>query len=514
MSAPLIRILPGLLLLGGAAPYAMSQTASYTPAPAPAPARSWSVSGTAGTPRATQMPRATLRNDPADSLYRAARDAMSRGRFREAADLMRDVRRRYPTSGYVPDSYYWEAYAMSRAGSPSDLRRAASALDQQASKYPDAAAKGDSRTLRAELTAMLARQGDANAAEDMARTVAGAATPVPPVPPTAPAPPVSSSAGMRSPRPTVSPRPPRAPRPPATSRGGDDCGEEDDVQTAALNGLMQMDASRAMPVLEKVLARRDPGSQCLRRRAVFIVAQQAPNAAAILLKTARTDPDAEVRGQAVFWLSQVNSPEAVAALDSILKQSTDPDLREKALFAMSQQESPRALEALKEVASNEKGAAELRDKAVFWLGQRDDPASRAFLRDLYGRTASTELKEKIVFSVAQSGDPAGRTWLLGIAKDPKESIGARKQALFWLGQQQNSATELVTLYGSLTDQEMREQVIFALSQSNEKTATDKLIEVARSDRDPELRKKAIFWLGQSDDPRVADVLEKILTGEK
>ena len=510
MSAPLIRLLPGLLLLGGAAPYAMSQTASYTPAPAPS--RSWSVSGTAGTPRAAQLPPATLRNDPADSLYRAARDAMTRGRFREAADLMRDIRRRYPTSGYVPDSYYWEAYAMSRAGSRSDLRRAATTLDEQASKYPDAAAKGDSRTLRAELNAMLARQGDANAAEDMARTVAGAATPVPPVPPSAPVPPVASTAGTRPPRAPVSPRPPRAPR--AEGRVSDDCGEDDDVQTAALNGLMQMDAARAMPVLEKVLARRDPGSECLRRRAVFIVAQQAPNAAATLLKTARTDPDAEVRGQAVFWLSQVNSPEAVAALDSILKLSTNRDLQDKALFAMSQQESPKALQALKDVASNEKGAAELRDKAVFWLGQRDDAASRAFLRDLYGRTTSAELKEKIVFSVAQSSDPAGRAWLVGVAKDPKESIGTRKQALFWLGQQENSAAELVTLYGSLGDHEMREQVIFALSQSNEKAATDKLIEIARSDKDQELRKKAIFWLGQSEDPRVADVLEKILTGEK
>jgi HEAT repeat protein len=462
-------------------------------------------------PAATaHLPRLSLQDDPADSLYRAAREAMTRGRFREAADLMRDIRRRYPKSGYVADSFYWEAYALSRTASRSDLQRAASLLDTQLQKHPDAAAKGDSRTLRAELTAMLARQGDASAAEDLARTVAGAAVPAPPV---APVPPVGSSA--RSPRPPRAPDAPRAPRAGrASAGGGEACGEDDDVQTAALNGLMQMDAARAMPVLEKVLARRDPGSECLRRRAVFIVAQQAPNAAAILLRTARADPDADVRGQAVFWLSQVNSTEAVAALDSILKQSTDRDLQEKALFAMSQQDAPRAQQSLRDLAANEKAPVELREKAVFWLGQRDDAASRAFLRDLYGKTTNAGIREKVIFSVAQSGDPAGRTFLLGVARDSKEAIETRKQALFWLGQQRNSAAELATLYGVLTEQEMKEQVVFALSQSNEKAATDKLIDIARSESDRELRKKAIFWLGQSDDPRVADVLEKILTGEK
>ena len=110
---------------------------------------------------------------------------------------------------------------------------------------------------------------------------------------------------------------------------------------AALQGLLQMDAAKALPVLKKVLARRDSGSVCLRRRAVFIVSQQGTNAEPILLEVARTDPDAEVRGQAVFWLSQVDSPAALSALDSILKSSRDLELQDKAIFAISQQDSPR-----------------------------------------------------------------------------------------------------------------------------------------------------------------------------
>jgi HEAT repeat protein len=468
--------------------------AAYAPYVAPAPR-----AVRPATPMTARLPaEATIQGDPADSLYRSARTAMQRGRFHEAAGMMRDLRKRYPKSGYVADSYYWEAYALSRVGGSAELRRAMAALEEQESKYPKAATRGDARTLRAELTARLARGGDANAAEELARAAMGAGAPV-----AAPAPAARPAAAPRPAVPVV-----------ARGRDSDECGEDDDVQAAALNGLMQMDASRAMPVLKKVLARRDPGSECLRRRAVFIVSQQATDAAPLLLETARSDPDAGVRGQAVFWLSQVNSDAAVAALDSILRLSKDAEVREKAIYALGQQESPRAAQSLRDLASNEQAPAELRDKAVFWIGQRDDAASRAYLRDLYRKTSNAGIKEKILFSASQSSDPQARTWLLGVVRDPKESMEARKRALFWVGQQGATATELATLGKQLTEPELREQLVFALAQSDDPAAVDRLIEIARSDKDREMRKKAIFWLGQSDDPRAADVLAGILTGEK
>jgi HEAT repeat protein len=70
---------------------------------------------------------------------------------------------------------------------------------------------------------------------------------------------------------------------------------------------------------------------------------------------------------------------------------------------------------------------------------------------------------------------------------------------------------MAALYGTFTEREIKEQVIFALSQMDDKAAVDKLIDIARREPDRELRKKAIFWLGQSDDPRVADVLAELLT---
>jgi TolA-binding protein len=45
---------------------------------------------------------AWAQEDPADSLYRAAREALNRGRYGEAVNLFREIRNGYPESAYVP----------------------------------------------------------------------------------------------------------------------------------------------------------------------------------------------------------------------------------------------------------------------------------------------------------------------------------------------------------------------------------------------------------------------------
>ena len=162
-----------------------------------------------------------------------------------------------------------------------------------------------------------------------------------------------------------------------------------------------MDGDKALPILKKVLARRDPASLCLRRKAVFLVSQhEGPETERILLDAARTDPDGEVREQAVQWLSQVDSPAAVAALDSILRSANDPALQDKAIFALSQQDSPRARQALKDFALRAGVSSDLRQKAIFWIGQGDDPDRSGFLKSLYGQLKDQESREKILFSMS------------------------------------------------------------------------------------------------------------------
>jgi HEAT repeat protein len=445
----------------------------------------------------TVAPTPWLRSDPADSLYRAAREALNHRDYRTAAALFEQIPSRYPRSGYAADAFYWQAFALYRLGGDRELRLAREALRRQQERFPKAATQGDAATLDRRIQGELARQGDSEAAAEIAAAAQSAAgtEPVPPVPPTPPAP---------------SP-PPAPPATPAPSPGGTCAENDDDMKVAALNALQQMDQAKARPILRRLLARRDAGSACLRRKAIFLLAQQeVPGNEDILLESVRTDPDAEVRRQAVFWLSQVGTDRAVGALDSILRFSKDPEIQDRAVFALSQQDNPKAQQALRTYAERTEVPEGMREKAIFWIGQHQTPDNAAFLRTLYGRLKNQELRKKVLFSLSQMGGEENGRWLLGIARDTTQSIEMRKQALFWAGQGGVSLVELAKLYDNVRDRAMREQLIFVYSQRNEPQALDKLIDIAKHDSSPELRKRALFWVGQSDDSRAVQAIQEII----
>jgi len=234
--------------------------------------------------------------------------------------------------------------------------------------------------------------------------------------------------------------------------------------------------------------------------------------ARILLDIVRNDPDQEVREQAVFWLSQVPGDETVAALDSILRDpKTPPEIQEKAIFALSQHRSARAGAILRDFAARRDANSDLREKAIFWIGQNRSADNAQFLKDLYAKVENDDLKDKIIFSLSQMGGADNYRWLMDIALNPKEDIEIRKKALFWAGQGHNvDVADLVKLYDSMSDREMREQLIFVYSQRREDAALDKLFQIGKNDPDRELRKKAIFWIGQSRSPRAAQYLQDLI----
>ncbi|HEX4601960.1 MAG TPA: HEAT repeat domain-containing protein [Gemmatimonadales bacterium] len=413
--------------------------------------------------------------DPTDSLWRAARQALNKGDYTSAANLFGDLMRRYPKSPRAGDALYWAAFALTKND---DLDRARSLIVTEHRDYPRAATLRDADALLARIQAALAQRGDAEAAAWL-----------------------NQHANEHA----------KATADTGASTHCVSAGDDDDVRIAALNGLLQMDAERALPILKRVLARRDRCSVELRRKAVFIVSQKRDSETEnILLDVVQHDPDAGCREQAVFWLSQVPTERAVTMLDSILQTSHDDAVREKALFALSQQHSPRAAVILRGFAENAGAPPELRDKAIFWIGQQHSPENAAFLRALYAKLTDEDLKEKVIFSIAQMhGEESGR-WLLDIAVNEREPIEMRKKALFWAGQQGADLGQLSGLYERIQNQEMKEQLIFVYSQRHEPAALDELFRIAKTERDKELRKKAIFWLGQSHDPRAAQVLMEII----
>src|SRR6478672_3478864 len=154
------------------------------PSADPTPARIERLQGTAA-PSDPQPRAARLQGDPADSLYRAAREALDRRDYLRAADLFAQVPSRFPRSGYAADAYYWRAFSLYRVGGTAQLRTALQALDTQRDRYPKAATKGDAKALARRIQGELARQGDPEAAAQVAAAAEDAVRqPVPPVPPT------------------------------------------------------------------------------------------------------------------------------------------------------------------------------------------------------------------------------------------------------------------------------------------------------------------------------------------
>lgn len=412
-------------------------------------------------------PEAWLQQDPGGEQYTQAREALNARRYQEAAEGFAELRRRYPRSGYVAASMYYEAFARSRLGGRAQLREAANLLRRQVDEYPNADTRGDARELLVRVEAQLASRGDAEATARIAQEAASPCR-----------------------------------------------GEEQAVRAAALSALLNMNAERAIPILREVLQSRDECSAELRRQAVFLISQKMSDESVdILLDLAHRnpDPDPEVREQAVFWLSQVRSDEALTALESILAESTDPDLQEKAVFAISQHNSDRAMEVLQRYAERQDAPPEQRANAIFWIGQNPRAGGTRYLIELYPSLTDPELKERATFAIAQGSSEEGRRWLLQRARDRSESIEVRKNALFWAGQSGGlRATELSDVYRTLDDPEMKEQLIFVASQRNEREAVDFLMDVARTEQDPELKERAIFWLGQSKDPRVSEFLLSLI----
>lgn len=424
---------------------------------------------------ATTPPAAHYFGDPADTLYQQARAALNRGDNRAAARLFHRIVEEEPDSEYAPDALYWQAFALYRVGGNDALREALSALELQRERYPEAVTRGDADALAVRIRGALAQGGDADAAQRLYEAAGEA------------------ESGYEA---------------------GDCPDEETDVRVAALNALMEMDPERALPVLEKVLARRDACSATLREKAVFIVADgESPRATDILLEVARTDPDPEVRGHAVFWLSEVDDERAVDALEQILLESQDAELREKALFALSENGSDRAGQILRSYALDPGQPEEVREKALFWYAESQSGGDVAFLRELFQRVESESLKQQVLFAASETGDPEAVEWLMEIASDSGQPIEIRKQALFWAGDAGEVTVEprLIALYDEMAEPELKNQLLFVYSELDSPAAIDKLFEIARTETDPELRKQALFWLGESDDPRVPQFLEELIS---
>ena len=218
----------------------------------------------------------------------------------------------------------------------------------------------------------------------------------------------------------------------------------------------------------------------------------------------------EIKSIALQSLMQSDSDRALPYIAEILKAETSSKpLKDMAVRLLGQHHGPKTTPYLIELARSQNDP-KLRRTAIMWLGQSKDDKALEVLDDLVAKSDEPEITKAALYALAQNQSPQTTAKLFAVARNHK-STTIRSQAIFWLGQRgEQSIGELVGLYDSEQNEQVKGQIINALGQSKSKTALQKILSIAKGDSSMALRKRAVLYLGQSRDPEASKYLEEIL----
>jgi HEAT repeat protein len=415
---------------------------------------------------ANDPPKAWAGSDPADSLYRLAREALNHGEYRRAAQLFGDISQRFPSSAYAADAKYWRAFALYRIGGPSDLRDALTSL-QDTLSYRHASLRADASTLAARIRGALALQGDPQARAQVGRAAADA---------------------------------------------GQACDREDlAVRIEALNSLGQTDPATTTPILRRVLARRDDCSASLRRAALWLLGRRTDaEATGLVMTSARNDPDIRVRADALRFLAAMPGDQAIATIEEIARTPGNDELQRAAVSALGRSDSPRARQSIRSIIERTDLSESLRATALASVDADHSTDNGAYIRSIYPRLDTPRLKASAIRALARVGGNDNDQWLLSVVRNANEPVDVRAMALRYAGRSSIPISDLVRMYDVAGDRLLREQLISLYAQRTDPQATDKLLEIAKTGTDPDMRRMAISALARKNDPRTKQILLEII----
>jgi HEAT repeat protein len=233
----------------------------------------------------------------------------------------------------------------------------------------------------------------------------------------------------------------------------------------------------------------------------------------MLRDVALNDSEPEVRSTAIQYLARSPSDVAVNTLDEILRTTTDQNVLRTAARALAANPSPRARQSVRTLIERADAPERLRIEAIggFEDSQRTTDEDAAYLRALYPKIDSPRIKARIARVIGQLGGEQNDQWLMGLMRNNDEPLEVRSAALSRLASRQTTSIgDAVKLYGSVSDRQLREQLINVYGQRREPEATDKLLDIVKNDTDYRLRSQAINALTRKNDPRATKLLMEII----
>src|SRR5947208_4867516 len=226
---------------------------------------------------------------------------------------------------------------------------------------------------------------------------------------------------------------------------------DEELKLMAIQGLMNSDPERAMPLLEKVI--NGSGSPREKSRALFVLAQSgSTQGREIIGRIAKGQSNPELQREAIKYLGLFGGAQSRQIMADVYAMNPDISVRREILRAYMLGGDKEHLFA---AAKGEKDES-LRREAVRQLGLVHGVGE---LEQLYQTETSKDLRREILQAFFLAGESGKLVQAAQSEKDPE----LRRTAIRNLGliHSDESAKALQTIYGHETDRGLKEEVLKA-----------------------------------------------------
>ena len=278
---------------------------------------------------------------------------------------------------------------------------------------------------------------------------------------------------------------------------------DEELKLMAINGIMQSDPDKAIPLLENILKSSQPPK--VKNQALFVLAQSsAPRAQQVIEQIARGGANPDLQLKAISYLSQRRrgnqGPQNPNLLLEVYGSTNDLAVKRAIVNAW---ESYRDKDKLAQVAKTEKNP-ELR-RAAFQGLASNNPGQPELWPILQAET-NPDARQEILRCMYQDGNVDKLTEVVKTEKDPK----TRRVAVEVLASQKvaNAPDLLVSVYNSEQDPQLKQVIVDHLS--GERNAKY-LVAMARNEKDSKMKLRIVERLSNMHSKEASDYLAELLS---
>lgn len=431
-------------------------------------------------------------DDPGYATYKKGYNLILEEKWNDARKVLSEVGTKFPKSKYVDDAQYWIAYSLKH----SDKKKSIEAYKKFLERYPDSNYYDDA-------VADLNRLENPNAA-----TVVGIESVETPLPPSR-----SLDAMAREARAAVRALPPTPAIPPMEGfsvGSSKEKGPELRMKIEALYALGRSSQDeKTFEVLKETALNKEQPRE-LREAALDMLRNfKGRNVSALFMELVNDDYDKMLQRTALYWIGQLSEGNAEKTFSILKSVATDHnrsrEIRETAFHSLAQLKRGDVVNIFVEIAKNDPDK-HIQQTALYYIGQSarrgDEEKVFQVLKEFaLDQKRNRELRESALHALRELKKGEAINTYLEIAKnDPDDRM--RSSALYYIGEAGEKETEKAFaiykefLLDHKQSRNVRESVIYSLTNLKHPGTLNLLLQVAKSDPDERIQQSAIYQIGQ------------------